>query len=32
MFNCLNDNSYYSGEMFDILLELYNKIKITLGL
>ncbi len=31
MFNCLNDNSYYSGEMFDILLELYNKIKDNFG-
>ncbi len=27
MFNCLDDNSYHSEEMFDILLELYNKIK-----
>jgi hypothetical protein len=27
MFNCLDGNSYHSEEMFDILLELYNKIK-----
>ena len=31
MFTCLNDTSYHSEELFDILLELYNKIKDKFG-